>query len=307
MGAPLVSVVVPTRNRAELVERAVASIVRQSWSTWEAIVVDDASTDTTQAVLDGIAERDPRVRVVRNETATGGSAARNRGIELAEGELLAFLDDDDEWLPTKLAAQVEFLLAQPSVGAVSCWHTIDDDSPFGPAIYRGPTDITLDDLYWDNFLGSASFLVWRRAAFSDEPRFDPAMPSAQDWDVWLQCADRAAVAVVPQVLCRYAAHAGPRIAGSAAARIDGRRKIVEHHRTAMSDSCIAFNRARIELLDGEDAKTEASVLADLVRHGHTGAAWALTSAAVAGRLGDRARDPGRGARQLHRVITRLRS
>ena len=305
MAAPLVSVVIPTRDRVDRVVKALASVARQTWTAWEAIVVDDGSVDNTQAVLAAAAELDRRVHVVRHEQPQGGSAARNSGIAVAAGDMLAFLDDDDEWLPTKLAAQVDYLLERPGVGAVSCWQVIEDGSGLGPAVFRGPTAISLDNLYWDNFGGSASFCVWRRDAFDPEPRFDPALPSAQDWDVWLQCAGQSSVAVVPQVLCRYASHGGPRITGSSTARVDGRQRIVDRYRASMSDECVAYNEASIALIGDEAASSEATVLAGLLRRGHMGAAWALTSAAIAGRLGDRARDPGRGARQLHRVVVRL--
>ena len=306
MTAPLVSVVVPTRDRVHRLVNALASIERQTWSTWEVIVVDDASTDDTPAVLAAASERDPRVRVVRNDQAMGGSAARNRGIELAQGDVLAFLDDDDEWLPPKLALQVEYLDVHSRVGAVSCWHVVDDGSSLGPAVFRGPTAITDDDLRWDNFCGSASFCLWRRGAFGEEPRFDAALPSAQDWDVWLQCAQQTSVAVVPRVLCRYAVHDGPRITGSSRARVDGRQRILERQRSAMTAECVAYNEASIELVGVQSRATEAKVLGGLLRTGHRGAAWALTSAAIAGRMGDRARDPGRGARRLHRTVEHLR-
>src|SRR4051812_19145790 len=195
MAAPLVSVVIPTRDRADRVLAALASVERQTWTAWEAIVVDDGSTDSTPEVLAGAGEREPRVRVVRNDRSEGGSAARNRGIAMASGDVLAFLDDDDEWLPTKLTEQVGFLLEHREVGAVSCWQVIDDGSTGAPAVFRGPTNIDADDLHWDNFGGSASFCVWRRAAFDPEPRFDPELPSAQDWDVWLQCARQSGVRV----------------------------------------------------------------------------------------------------------------
>jgi len=306
MAAQLVSVVMPTRNRSALVANAITSVRQQTWSSWELIVVDDGSSDDTPSVLGAQAARDNRIRVVLHDEGRGGSAARNRGIEEATGDVLAFLDDDDEWLPTKLAVQLAHLAAAPKVGAVSCWHAIDDGRAPGPALFKGPTTITLDDLRWDNFAGSTSFCMLRRTAFDPEPRFDVALPSAQDWDVWLQCAAQASVAVVPQVLCRYGAHEGPRITGSSTARVEGRRRIVDRHAALMSEECRAYNDASIELLGVDSVSTERRVLAHLLRSGHTGAAWALTSAAIAGRLGDRARDPGRGSRQLHRAIARLR-
>lgn len=305
MTGQLVSVVIPTRNRATRVTAAIASVEQQTWPSWELIVVDDGSGDDTPAVLAAIAERNERVRVVRHDESQGGSAARNHGIDVARGDVLAFLDDDDEWLPTKLAEQIEYLDAHPDVAAVSCWHAIDDGDPLGPALFRGPTSVTRRDLYWDNFLGSASFCMLRRDAFVHEPRFDVTLPSAQDWDVWLQCATQGRVAVVPQVLCRYSAHGDARITGSSPARIDGRCRIIDRHSGAMSDDCRAYNHASVALIGVDSPSAEGKVLASLVREGHAGAAWALTSAAIAGRLGDRVRDPARGARQLNRVIRRL--
>ncbi len=295
------SVVIPTHDRAERVVAAMRSVAAQTWPNWELIVVDDASSDATPDVLAAAASGDPRLRVVRHDQARGGSAARNTGIDAAGGEYLAFLDDDDEWLPTKLAEQMAYLDAHPSVGAVSCWQVIDDGAAT-PMPFRGPTDITFADLCWDNFCGSASFCLLRRTAFTVEPRFDTALPAAQDWDVWLQCARGAAVAVVPEVLCRYAAHGDDRITGSRDKRVTGRQAIVARYGGSMTTECRAYHEASIALIGVDAPASEAKVLAGLLTHGHAAAAWALTTAAIAGRLGDRAGDPGRGARRLHRVI-----
>lgn len=104
---PLVSVVIPTYNRAEFLPRAVESVLRQTVDDFELIVVDDASTDDTEAVVERF--DDPRVEYVRHGTNRGGSAARNTGIERSSGEYIAFLDSDDEWYPRKLERQVEEL------------------------------------------------------------------------------------------------------------------------------------------------------------------------------------------------------
>jgi glycosyltransferase involved in cell wall biosynthesis len=105
--APLVSVILPTRNRASLVTRAVFSVVGQTYRNVELIVIDDASTDGTPQALAAI--DDPRLRVLRNEVNRGASAARNAGIRAARGELIAFHDDDDVWFVQKLEKQVAAL------------------------------------------------------------------------------------------------------------------------------------------------------------------------------------------------------
>src|SRR5215472_9662532 len=96
---PLLSVVLPTRNRPRLLARAAASVLAQDVGSLELVVVDDASTDDTPDVLDRLTGLDERVRVVRTASPLGPCEARNRGLEEAEGELVSFCDDDDVWLP----------------------------------------------------------------------------------------------------------------------------------------------------------------------------------------------------------------
>jgi glycosyltransferase involved in cell wall biosynthesis len=104
---PTVSVIIPTYNRAEAVQRTLDSVLDQTFEGLEAIVVDDASTDDTAAVV--AAYDDERVELVQHQRNRGGSAARNTGIAEATGEYIAFLDSDDEWLPRKLERQVAVL------------------------------------------------------------------------------------------------------------------------------------------------------------------------------------------------------
>ena len=106
---PLISIVTPTYNRADTIQRAVASVRAQSWSDWELIVVDDGSTDDTTSRLAGL---DPRIRLLRQENQ-GVTVARNTGLAAAKGELVAFLDSDDEWLPHHLALAAAFFAAHP--------------------------------------------------------------------------------------------------------------------------------------------------------------------------------------------------
>jgi len=104
---PTVTVVTPTYNHAETLPRAIDSVLDQTFKNFEYIVVDDASTDNTKSVVEPY--DDKRIHYVRHEENKGGSAARNTGITKARGRYVAFIDADDEWLPKKLAAQVECL------------------------------------------------------------------------------------------------------------------------------------------------------------------------------------------------------
>ncbi|WP_135855417.1 glycosyltransferase [Halorussus salinus] len=104
---PTVSVVIPTYNRAELLTRAIDSVLAQTYDDFELLVVDDGSTDDTEEVVTGY--DDERVRYLAHDTNRGANPARNTGIEAAEGEYVAFLDSDDEWRPRKLDAQLDRL------------------------------------------------------------------------------------------------------------------------------------------------------------------------------------------------------
>src|SRR5690625_3525723 len=132
--APTVTVVIPTYNRAHVVHRAIDSVLGQTFADFELIVVDDGSTDGTEAVLSTYT--DPRIRYLVQLVNRGVSAARNRGIKEARGEFVAFLDSDDEWFPEKLERQVNrFKRAPDNVGLVYCGvETVG--RPSGPWIYE---------------------------------------------------------------------------------------------------------------------------------------------------------------------------
>lgn len=119
--APAVSIVLPTFNRGDTILRAVRSILAQTFADWELELVDDGSTDGTQALVSGL---DPRIRIHRQENG-GLASARNRGLRESRGRYIAFLDSDDEWLPHHLALCVAFLRANPAEHLVSGEFWID--------------------------------------------------------------------------------------------------------------------------------------------------------------------------------------
>lgn len=114
-GPPLVSVIIPTYNRASLLPRAIDSVHAQTYGNVEIVVVDDGSTDHTQAVLDGYRER---IRCIRTENR-GASHARNVGMRASVGRYIAFLDSDDSYYPYKLSLQVDWMERHPEIGMVS--------------------------------------------------------------------------------------------------------------------------------------------------------------------------------------------
>jgi glycosyltransferase involved in cell wall biosynthesis len=204
---PSVSVVLPTRNRSSLLPTAIRSVLAQTFSDLELIVVDDASDDDTPRVTGGFT--DPRVRILRRERPGGGAQARNDGIASATGELVAFLDDDDEWFPEKLESQTALLRsADPRVGVVySSYSVVDRESGqvLGRKVARDRGDLS-ETLLARNVVGGTSSVVVRRQCLTEAGGFDAALPSFQDYDLWIRLSRNAWFDFVERDLLRYYEH-----------------------------------------------------------------------------------------------------
>lgn len=187
---PRVSVVIPTFNCERFIGRTVGSALRQTYRDYEIIVVDDGSTDGTQAVL---AEYGRALHYIK-QANQGASAARNAALSRATGEYIAYLDADDLWHPEKLAHQVEYLDAYPSCGFV---HTevavIDEQDSVLYARFNEETGRTvpqgkcLRDILQRSHIQTLTVLE-RRSAFDRAGNFDLRLPVAQDYLHWIQVA-----------------------------------------------------------------------------------------------------------------------
>jgi glycosyltransferase involved in cell wall biosynthesis len=199
---PLVSVIIPTHNRSDLLPKAICSVLRQTYTNLECIVVDDASTDDTERVVQQLA--DERLVYLRHETNQGASATRNTGIAHAKGDFIAFLDDDDEWLPTKLEKQVPHIQSLPaSVGMVYCWMDYYDDQ--GRLViehhptYRGYVfPYVLDQ----QRIGGCPTLLVRRPVIEKVGSFDESLPRGNDGDFIRRVCLKYEVDFIPEVLVK---------------------------------------------------------------------------------------------------------
>lgn len=198
-----VSVIIPTYNRAQVISRAIRSVLSQTYSDFELIIVDDASKDGTEEVVKRF--RDPRITYFRNRVNMGGNAARNRGIRLAKGKYVAFLDDDDEWLPTKLSKQTSLLSKLPrSVAVVYAGYKVLGESgrAFGVVSPRCEGYI-FDELKERNCIGATSTAMVRKEVFDEVGGFDEELPYNEDWDMWLRVARYHEFRYVLQPLVNY--------------------------------------------------------------------------------------------------------
>lgn len=190
---PLVSVIVPARDAAATLARAIASVLAQDYAPMEIVVVDDASRDATAAIAERCAAEGARagvpVRLIRLAAPQGAAAARNAGVAAAAGEVIAFQDADDEWLPGKLARQMA-VLREPGTVFVACGARLVsvDGQDLGPlfggqipaagtAAWRG--------LLARNTIATPCVAVWRRDLLA-VGGFDAALPVAEDQDLWIR-------------------------------------------------------------------------------------------------------------------------
>ena len=186
----LVSVYLPTRNRVQLLQRAVESVRAQTLVDHELIIVDDASTDSTPEYLARLAESDARVRVHRSAVPSGAPHARNRAIRQARGEWVTGLDDDDEFMPSRLEAAVAMANALEVAGAAfSALYTQDEVVGVdGVHVTRKPCCASVADLFRQNCVGNQLFA--RRQRFIDVGGFDESLPAWQDLDLAMRMVDR---------------------------------------------------------------------------------------------------------------------
>jgi glycosyltransferase involved in cell wall biosynthesis len=201
---PQISVIIPTCNRAGFVAAAVKSVLAQSLRDLEIIVVDDASTDDTTAVIENLHDR--KIVYTRHEQRRGGAAARNTGILHSTGEYVAFLDDDDEWYPEKLARQMDVMLASPAeVGGVYTGHFIVDRSDGkirGQLVPIERGDVQ-QALLTGNCIGPISSMLMRRSCLDRVGLFDERLPSFQDYDLWLRAARQYQFEYIREPLLKY--------------------------------------------------------------------------------------------------------
>ena len=202
-GGALVSVIIPTYNRARLVGAAVESVLAQTYRPLEVIVVDDGSSDESQHALSRYRDE---ILLLRHERNRGAPAARNTGVSAARGEYVAFLDSDDLWEPDKLEKQMAAMLAGPGYGFCFCDYSLwRDDRVVAPAVKclaaRKAGERPFEALLAGNFVAAATILT-TRGHLDEIGGWDESLGACQDWDLALRLSARLMVAYVDEPLLR---------------------------------------------------------------------------------------------------------
>lgn len=216
---PLVSVIMPSYNTARFIGEAIDSVLEQDYPHKELIVIDDGSTDGTVDVVRGYGER---VRLITQHNQ-GAAVARNAGLAAARGELIAFQDSDDLWLPGKLRAQVGHLQRHPEVGLVygrwAVWKP-DADGRFAPARAippppepdAAPPAVVAEGSGWlynrllfGSLMHTITVMV-RRSLIDRVGAFDPTLKRGQDYDYWIRASRETEIHQLDRQMARYRLH-----------------------------------------------------------------------------------------------------
>lgn len=205
---PTVSVVIPAHNKGSTIMSAIESVLHQTFTDLEIMVVDDGSTDDTWKRVN---EFGNHVRYIRQESA-GVSAARNRGIQESRGELVSFLDGDDLWLPRKLEVQLAAFLREPGIDAVQCSaYLVNNSLQIVEARWCDPSRDSLRDfLLFRNLPALGSTLVVRRDRLVALGGFGTDLVILEDWDIACRLARSGTLRSIPDFLVLYRQHPGNR-------------------------------------------------------------------------------------------------
>lgn len=202
---PTVSVLLPTRNGAKRVTAAIESVLGQSYRDLEVVVVNDGSTDGTSALLDKLANVEPRVAVVNLASSVGLQKALNTALSKARGDFVARIDDDDLWIDMeKLALQVAVMEKDETVQLVGTGCEIVDVSTGTKFVRVQPTsdrEIRRTLLSWNPFVHSS--VLFRRDAAISCGGYDESMRHGEDYDLWLRLGLRGLLLNLPEVCVRY--------------------------------------------------------------------------------------------------------
>lgn len=239
---PYISVVIPTYNRANTIDKTIESILNQTYKNYEIIIADDNSKDNTEEIINKYMEMYPFIKYVRHENNRGGSAARNTGAKIATGTLISFLDSDDQWIETKLEKEVECIKNNPDVDMIYSNMYLVDVEKGTTILYKQEN---FDDKYYGmlckNIIGSTSLITIKRDVFNKLGGFEEGVPSCQDWDFYLNVAEKYNLIKIDEPLLKYYIHSNS-ISGNLDRAIIGHKRILNKVAKLLEENDIYSNQ-----------------------------------------------------------------
>lgn len=201
METPLVSIITPTYNSEKFIAQTIRSVQAQTYVNWELLIVDDCSTDQTEALVKAFIKDDRRVTFHKLSKNSGAGVARNLAVEMAGGRFIAFLDSDDLWKPEKLEKQIRFMAEQQLPFTFTFYDCMDEaGNPLHKRI-EAPRTLRYYQLFFCNFVGNLTG-IYDTAFFGRIPI--SSLRKRQDWMVWLTALQKIRkVKPVPESLAFY--------------------------------------------------------------------------------------------------------
>ena len=152
----LVSIIMPSWNTGEFITESIQSVLNQTYTNWELIIIDDCSSDDTDQIVESI--NDERIKYLKNEKNCGAALTRNRGLREARGEWIAFLDSDDLWMPEKLEHQIDFMKKNGYSLSFTEYEKIDEDSKPLNIYVSGPKKVNKNKMYNYDYIGQLTMM-----------------------------------------------------------------------------------------------------------------------------------------------------
>lgn len=225
---PTVSVIIPTHNRASLLAVAVQSVLAQTFQDFEILIVDDASTDNTKEVVSALS--DNRIRYFRRDMSGGDAVARNLGIANSKGEYIAFLDDDDSWLPEKLDLQMNlFKISTFPIGGVHAGYMkidLKSQKIVGLKFAEERGDI-FNSILGENLINTSSVVI-KKECIEEVGVFDESIPWCSDQDLWIRISEKYHWDCVKEALVKYGEHQ-VKLTKNFKLKIAGKERIIKKH------------------------------------------------------------------------------
>ncbi|MEL6978596.1 MAG: glycosyltransferase family A protein [Pseudomonadota bacterium] len=221
-----ISVVIPVKNRPDVIHRALDSVAKQTLPVHEVIIVDDGSTDDTPEQAARRSGEFPSLQVIRLKESVGAASARNIGARAASGEMIALLDSDDAWMPEKMEQQEALLRRNP--GAPICFTgTVVRFRKRKANVVIPPPVITQRDFFRRNMAGGCTLAMIRRDAFFEVGGFRDGMPSCQDWEFWIRLAGLGETVCCQAGLSEYFFDGAARITKNLQRALEGHQIVFE--------------------------------------------------------------------------------
>lgn len=234
-----VSIVLPTYNRAYCIKRSIDSILRQTYTNFELLVIDDCSTDDTEELVGQIAEKDGRVHYCKQPCNRGVAVARNEGIRRAQCAYIAFQDSDDAWKTDKLEKQMRVLEGRPDIGLVYC--VLEGRKKDGTLIHIPDDSMEKGGLQGDIYrlllqgnVIDAPTAVVRRECLEQSGLFDEELICLEDWELFLRIAKSWKIGYVDEALLFSDIHEGG-VSSRVGGYFQARCKMIALHRTALME------------------------------------------------------------------------